>query len=88
MRDRKMYVFRHPFSIDPSFLGRISLIVPSEWGLADSRLSLVKKITKTVASKRLRSYEVDLLASSVKTTYEPNPRAAQMSEFDIFEHVQ
>src|SRR5579871_6199977 len=41
IRSRKMYVFPHPISIDPSGLGRQRLIVPQSWNISDPRLAKV-----------------------------------------------
>lgn len=49
IRNRKMYVFPHPITIDPEGLGRHRLIVPQEWAIGDVRLAKVKTIDRVIA---------------------------------------
>ena len=87
IRDRKMYVFPHAFSIDPTGVGSRRLIVPAEWGVNDARLTKVKTLERDVATMRLRGYEVDLFARQITPGRERNPRSGSVREFDVFEHV-
>jgi len=87
IRDRKMYVFKTPFAIDPSSLGHLRLIVPTEWALQDSRVVKIGTITRTIASERLREYRVDLYQHVVTAVTAADPRAGQVRTFDVFEHT-
>lgn len=86
IRDRKMYVFPHPFAVYPAGIGRCSLILPSDHGVSDSRLVRVGVLERTVATEALDGYEVHLdgkTKATKRTTQRPD--AGQRRRFDIFE---
>ncbi len=86
IRNRKMYVFPHPFSIDPDAVGSCRLVVPAEWGLTDERLSLVGSIERQVADERIRGYSIDLYhQGDAKVTTSPSSQAGLVRTFDVFE---
>ncbi|ESQ15333.1 MAG: hypothetical protein N838_29685 [Thiohalocapsa sp. PB-PSB1] len=58
LRDRKMYRFPHPYTIDPSGLDRCRLIVPSEWAVSHPGLRPCGRIGRAIAANALRSYTV------------------------------
>ena len=60
IRNRKMYVFPHPITIDKDGLGRNRLIVPSEWNLSDDRLQKVKTIDRVIAQETIDRYTIRL----------------------------
>lgn len=88
IRNRKMYVFPHPITIDPSGLSRHRLIVPSAWKVQDERLKKVGSLTRTVAAEAVDRYTIRLRgrgqAEAVKT---PSPDAGKALQFDVFEAV-
>jgi hypothetical protein len=51
IRNRKMYVFNHPLTIDPEGLQRGRLIVPQQWHIADARLRKIKTLERTIAPR-------------------------------------
>lgn len=86
IRNRKMYVFPHPISIDAEGLGRKRLIVPSGWRLADKRLKKIKSIERVIAPASVDRYTIRLRGrgqAEVKTV--PAENAGQKLRFDIFE---
>lgn len=87
IRNRKMYVFAHPLTIDPSGLGRCRLIVPSEWKVSHGDLRKVGTLNRTVASTSLVSYSIHL-DGVTKASKNMNPRgdAGVVRAFDVFEH--
>jgi hypothetical protein len=60
IRNRKMYVFPHPITVDNSGLGRNRLIVPSAWRLSDPRIRKVRDIRRTIAPEGIDSYTIRL----------------------------
>ena len=68
IRDRKMYRFPHPYSIDPSAIGRRRLILPVEWELDDPRLVQVGVLDREVAPSSLRGYAIHLDGKTAPTT--------------------
>lgn len=60
IRNRKMYVFPHPLTIDLEGLGQARLIVPVDWRLRHRRLHKVKTIERTVAARAVDSYTIRL----------------------------
>lgn len=86
IRDRKMYRFPQPFTIDPSGLGRCRLIAPADWKVVDTRLAQVGTIDRTISERALKSYEIHLDGSSGATTQRTaRPDAGQVRQFDVFE---
>jgi hypothetical protein len=60
IRNRRMYRFPHPISIDPGGLGKVQFIVPQEWQIQDPRLRHVKTLSRTVAADSVDSYTIRL----------------------------
>lgn len=88
IRDRKMYVFPHPITVDPDGLGKQRLIVPQEWGLQNSRVRKVKTIDRVIAAETVDSYTIRLrgrVEAVVKST--PAADAGKILKFDVFEMV-
>ena len=86
IRNRKMYVFPHPISIDPDGLGKNRLIVPSEWGLTDPRITRVKTIKRKVAGKTIDRYTIRLRGrGQAEVVKEPASEAGHVHRFDVFE---
>jgi hypothetical protein len=89
IRNRKMYVFPHPFSIDPGAVGSCRLIVPGEWGLTDKRLTLVGSIDRQVAKERIRGYSIDLYhQGEAEVTTSPISKEGLARTFDVFEAAE
>jgi hypothetical protein len=86
IRDRKMYRFPQPYTIDPSGLGRCRLILPSVWGVADDRLVPVGVIERAVSDSSLLGYSIHLDGNTRATKHRaPRPDAGQVRRFDVFE---
>jgi hypothetical protein len=86
IRNRKMYVFPHPVTIDPDGLGRHRLIVPQEWAVRDKRLRKVKTIDRVIAAQTVDSYTIRLRGrgeAEVSSTSAPD--AGKVLRFDVFE---
>jgi hypothetical protein len=88
IRDRKMYRFPHPYTIDPSGLGRCRLIVPSEWAVSHPGLRPCGQISRTIAASALRSYTIHLDGQTPAAKCQaPRSDAGQQRQFDVFEAV-
>lgn len=86
IRNRKMYVFPHPFALDPGALERCRLAVPAEWKLDDPRLTRVSVISRSLSAVSIRSYVIDLYRQkNVQTFKTPNSDAGRIKTFDVFE---
>lgn len=86
IRDRKMYRFPHPLTLDPSGIGRCRLILPMEWGVADPRLVQVNTLERVIAPKALVSYSIHLDGRTRPTkTAHQRPDAGQIRRFGVFE---
>ena len=86
IRDRKMYRFPNPFTLDPAGIGRCRLIVPSSWDLSANKLRKVGSIKRTVFSTEVAGYSVNLRASGKFTVKRvPYPNAGTVLSFDLFE---
>lgn len=86
IRNRKMYVFPHPISIDPDGLGRHHLIVPQAWNLRDPRLRKIKTINRTIAAQTIDSYTIRLRGrGEAEVSSKPATDAGQVLKFDVFE---
>jgi hypothetical protein len=86
IRNRKMYVFPHPVTLDPSGLGRQRLIVPREWRLADRRLRRVGTLERTVALEAVDRYTIRLHGrGDADVTRVPYENAGTVFKFDVFE---
>ena len=86
IRNRKMYVFPHPVTIDPSGLGKCRLIVPARWQVSHPKLIKVNTIPRTVAKDAVDSYTILLHGrgqAQVKTV--PYVNAGTQFDFDVFE---
>lgn len=86
IRNRKMYRFPHPYTIEPSLIGRCSLVVPTAWSISDPRLVKVTTLQRTVHAHRVRSYTIDLQDQEHPTVnLEASPQAGHVIGFDVFE---
>ncbi|MFZ5926327.1 MAG: hypothetical protein ACOYX1_02655 [Acidobacteriota bacterium] len=86
IRNRKMYVFPHPITIDPTGLGRQRLIVPVEWRLSDRRLRKVHTLTRTVAPDCVHSFTIQMRGrGEADVTRIPYANAREEHRFDVFE---
>lgn len=86
IRNRKMYVFPHPISIDPTGLGRYRLIVPSEWQLTHTGLKKVATIGRIVAQDAVDRYTIQLhKQSEAEIIRIPYENAGSVLSFDVFE---
>jgi len=86
IRNRKMYVFPHPITIDPDGLGRHRLIVPKEWALHDKRLRTVATIERTIVPQTVDSYRIRLRGrGEAEVTSMSAPAAGKVLRFDVFE---
>jgi hypothetical protein len=88
IRDRKMYRFPHPLTLDASGIGRCRLIVPEEWGIADPRLAQICTLERTLAAQALTGYSIylDGKTKPTATTYQ-RPDAGQVRRFAVFERA-
>jgi len=88
IRDRKMYRFPQPFTLDPAGIGRCRLILPEQWAISDPRLIQVETLERTIFAASLDSYCVYLDGKTSPTTHgNPRPDAGQVRRFQVFEHV-
>ena len=86
IRNRKMYVFPHPLTIDEDGLGRNRLIVPSAWNLDDKNLRKVKTIGRTVAKQAIDHYTIRLHGrGEAEVVSVPAADAGKTLRFDVFE---
>jgi hypothetical protein len=85
IRNRKMYVFPHPVTIDPTALGRGRLVVPEDWGLDDPRLRAVGSIERQIAAQAITEYSVDLRGKPPRIHAEPYKNASKKIMFAAFE---
>jgi hypothetical protein len=86
IRNRKMYVFPHPVTIDPSGLGRARLIVPEGWGTPTPNVQKVGRVTRTQAAKLLEGYRIHLYGRTEPEIHrDANPEAGEVKQFAIYE---
>jgi hypothetical protein len=87
IRDRKMYRFPQPFTLDPTGIGRCRLILPAEWAVSDQRLIQVGTLERVIFRTSLEGYSV-YVDGKTKPTAQANPRsdAGQVRRFQVFEH--
>lgn len=86
IRNRKMYVFPHPITIDEDGLGRNRLVAPTGWALDDSRITKVKTINRRVADQTVDQYTIRLRGrDQAEVVKEPAPNGGQVYLFDVFE---
>lgn len=88
IRDRKMYRFPQPFTLDPTGVGHCRLILPAEWGMAEPRLVQVGTLERAISNISLASYSI-YLDGKTRPTTSGNPRldAGQVRRFAVFEHA-
>jgi len=88
IRNRKMYVFPHPISVDPSGLGRARLIVPEGWGTPADGLKQVGTIERRKTARVLEGYRISLYGRTEPEIHRsPNPEAGQTQRFAIYERA-
>ncbi len=86
IRNRKMYVFPHPITIDPSSLGRCRLIVPEDWALDDPRLIKVGTLTRAFTPESVESYTIRLRGrGQAAVTKVRSPDQGRVQRFSVFE---
>lgn len=86
IRNRKMYVFPHPISIDPQGLGRNRLIVPATWKLTDPRIRRTNAIERVVAPETMDRYTIRLRGrGQAEIVTESAPDAGWVHRFQVFE---
>ena len=86
IRNRKMYVFPHPVTIDAEGLGRKRLIVPTSWRLSDKRLQKIKTIERVIAPLSIDRYTIRLRGrGQADVASAPAEHAGKKLRFDVFE---
>lgn len=86
IRNRKMYVFPHPVTINPSGLGRVQLIVPQSWNILDPTLANVGTIGRIVVPEAVDSYTIHLHGSGEAEVHKvPYSDGGSVRRFDVFE---
>jgi len=86
IRNRKMYVFPHPITIDPESLGRQRLIVPANWKVQRTGLRKVKTIQRIVTSDAVASYTIRLHGrGQAEVDKTPYADAGVVRRFDVYE---
>lgn len=86
IRDRKMYVFKTPFTIWPDLLGALTLVVPGGHEITATTLSLelVATVDRHWADERVIGYRADLVSNVVKPLTERSLRVGQIARFDVY----
>jgi hypothetical protein len=86
IRNRKMYVFPHPITVDPDGLGRQRLIVPADWKVKPAGLRKVKTIERTVTAEAVASYTIRLHGrGQAEVNKTPYADAGTSRKFDVYE---
>lgn len=86
IRNRKMYVFPHLYSIDPDALGRCRLVVPAESGLKLDPLTRVGRIDRSLTAESISGYSIDLRRKGkAEVRTQRHPSAGAIRAFDVFE---
>ena len=86
IRNRKMYVFPHPITVDPEGPGRQRLIVPADWRVKHTGLQKMKTIERTMADKALASYTIRLLGrGQADVDKAPYADAGAIRKFNVYE---
>lgn len=86
IRNRKMYVFPHPVTIDPDGLGRCRLIVPEAWKIRDRRIRKVNTIERIVAPRTIEKYTIRLRGGGkAAISSKAAADAGRVLRFDVFE---
>lgn len=82
VRDRKMYVPKTPFAIEPALVGQRTLVMPS--GVApDPRLVDVGTIVRTEVEAQMTGYEFDLRRNALTVNRGRNPSAGVQHRFTL-----
>jgi hypothetical protein len=88
IRNRKMYVFPHPVTLDSSAVGKLRLIVPSEWNISDPGLVRIKQIERKIIDEAVDRYTIKLHGSADVAVHKvPYADAGTVRRFDVFEAV-
>jgi len=88
IRNRKMYVFPHPITIDPGGLGRHRLIVPADWALDSRQLRQVTTIDRVVVADAVESYTIHLYGrGEAEVDKRPSAGAGTARRFNVYEAV-
>jgi hypothetical protein len=88
IRNRKMYIFPHPLTLNPGGLGRQRLLVPETWQLNDERLRKVDQLQRTLAPQIITSYTISLSGAQkgkAQCQLASRAQAGEKMIFDIFE---
>jgi hypothetical protein len=86
IRNRKMYVFPHPITIDPDGLGLHRLIVPTDWMVRHAGLRKMKTLARIVAAKAVSSYTIRLHGrGQAEVDKTPYADAGTIRKFDVYE---
>lgn len=86
IRDRKMYVFPTPFTLIPSLLGQVRLVVPSGTELASTTptIAKVEDVTRTWVRERVIGYRMDLVSNTATPEMETSLHAGDELEFEVW----
>ena len=86
IRDRKMYVFPTPFTIIPSLLGKVRLVIPSGLQLDSTipPLGKLEEVTRRWVDDRVIGYRIDLVSNVASPETEPSPRRGQEMNFEVW----
>lgn len=86
IRDRKMYVFRTPFSIDPELLGEFRFVTPRGAPLVPTTPPLVQVgvLARKWADTRVVGYHIDIIDNIAEPEIEGSSRAGEDVLFDIW----
>ena len=88
IRNRKMYVFPHPITIDSDGLGRHRLIVPADWALDSPQLRQVTTIDRVVVADAVESYTIRLYGrGEAEVDKRPSAGAGTAHRFNVYEAV-
>lgn len=88
IRDRKMYRFPHPLTLDTSGIGRCRLILPEEWEASTSELIQVGTLERTISPQSLVSYSIYLDGQTRPIKHaNPRPDGGTVRRFKVFEHA-
>lgn len=90
IRDRKMYVFKTPFTILPDLVGKLTLVVPAGSSLTPTTPTLQRmtSIERTFVRERVKGYRADLVRNVVSPEMERAPRAREILSFEVYSPVQ
>ncbi len=86
IRNRKMYVFPTPVSLDPGGLGRCRLVVPEAWELTQRGLRHVGTMERKIAPQAVESYTIRLRGrGQAEVSKVPVAGAGNLLRFRIYE---